>query len=330
MSKLRPILQRRNLNERDKNLVFDEPTHKYSILTDPDSKYTSVTTWNHSHFPHFDADDIIQKMMKGKNWNPQNKYWGKTPQQIKDQWSENAASVSGAGTDLHFDIECFMNQNLYDEFDKPLQYTHEDLLQVYNQELEDGNPPPNASDEWQYFLKYAKDLPDFKPYRTEWMIYHEDLKLAGSIDMVYENPDGTLTIYDWKRAKEITKSSGFNKYAVTKCINHIPDTNYWHYSLQLNTYKAILEAKYNKIVTELYLVRLHPNNTKQTYELIKCADLSDEIAELFELRKTQISESTKTKQPTQSNKSSQSTQLNKSSQSNKSIQTNIINFMKPI
>jgi hypothetical protein len=57
MSKLRPILQRRNLNERDKNLVFDEPTHKYSILTDPDSKYTSVTTWNHSHFPHFDADD---------------------------------------------------------------------------------------------------------------------------------------------------------------------------------------------------------------------------------------------------------------------------------
>jgi hypothetical protein len=157
------------------------------------------------------------------------------------------------------------------------------------------------------------------------MIYHEDLKLAGSIDMVYENPDGTLTIYDWKRAKEITKSSGFNKYAVTKCINHLPDTNFWHYSLQLNTYKAILEAKYNKIVTELYLVRLHPNNTKQTYELIKCADLSDEIAELFELRKKQI-EPQKSKQLAQS---TNSTQLY-TNKTNKSKQTNIINFMKPI
>ena len=357
MSKLRPILQRRNLNERDKNLVFDEPTHKYSILTDPDSKYTSVTTWNHSHFPHFDADDIIKKMMKGKNWNPQNKYWGKTPQQLNDQWSENAAAVSGAGTDLHFDIECFMNQNLYDEFDKPLSYTHEDLLQVYNQVIEDGNPPPNASDEWQFFLKYAKDLPDFKPYRTEWMIYHEDLKLAGSIDMVYENPDGTLTIYDWKRAKEITKSSGFDKFAVTSCVNHLPDTNFWHYSLQLNTYKAILEAKYNKIVTDLYLVRLHPNNTKKTYELIKCADLSIEIAELFELRKRQISpitetnktetkktettKTTETKQKTNKTETNKTetnktetnkTETNKTetNKTTKSKQTNIINFMKHI
>ena len=288
MSKLRPILQRRNLNERDKNLVFDEPTHKYSILTDPDSKYTSVTTWNHSHFPHFDDDDIIKKMMKGKNWNPQNKYWGKTPQQIKDQWSENAASVSGAGTDLHFDIECFMNQNLYDEFDKPLPYTHEDLLQVYNQEIEDGNPPPNASDEWQYFLKYAKDLPDFKPYRTEWMIYHEDLKLAGSIDMVYENPDGTLSIYDWKRAKLITRINNFNKFAISQEVCHLPDSNFWHYALQLNTYKAILEQKYGKIIKDLILVRLHPDAEEKNYELITLPNLSREIKDLFLERKKQL------------------------------------------
>ena len=39
--------------------------------------YTSVTTWNHKHFPHFDADAIIDKMMKSKNWNsPTYKYYG--------------------------------------------------------------------------------------------------------------------------------------------------------------------------------------------------------------------------------------------------------------
>ena len=29
--------------------------------------FMSVTTWNHSQFPHFDADKVIDKMMKSKN-----------------------------------------------------------------------------------------------------------------------------------------------------------------------------------------------------------------------------------------------------------------------
>ena len=62
-------------------------------------------------------------------------------------------------------------------------------------------------------FKFVKDHPQLKPYRTEWMIFDEDLKLAGSIDMVYENPDGTLSIYDWKRSKDISKVNGWNKFA---------------------------------------------------------------------------------------------------------------------
>ena len=48
------------------------------------------------------------------------------------------------------------------------------------------------------FTEAVKDHPELKPYRTEWTIYDEDLKISGSIDMIYENPDGTLSIYDWK------------------------------------------------------------------------------------------------------------------------------------
>jgi ATP-dependent exoDNAse (exonuclease V) beta subunit len=292
VSILFPVLCDRNKHERDANLEFEEVSHKYTILTDPLSKYTSVTTWNHSHFQDFDADKIITNMMKGKNWNPQNKYWGMTPDEIKDLWNKNAAAVSGAGTKLHFDIECFMNQNLY-EFDdfneKMCEYTHEDLLNMYNKELQDDDmSPPNVSEEWGYFLDFVGKYPDLKPYRTEWTIYDEDLKIAGSIDMVYENEDGTLSIYDWKRVKELIKTSSFNKYAITDCIQHIPDTNYWHYSLQLNTYKCLLERKYGKTIKDLYLVKLHPDNAKKTYELIKCGDLSEEVKKLFELRLTQL------------------------------------------
>ena len=64
MSILRNVLQTNNAHIRDKNIKFYEPTHTYTIIPDAKSKYKSVTTWNHSHFPHFDADDIIKKMMR--------------------------------------------------------------------------------------------------------------------------------------------------------------------------------------------------------------------------------------------------------------------------
>lgn len=288
MSRLYPILSERNSHTRDKNLVFHEPTHKYTVITDVESKYVSVTTWNHTHFPSFDADKIIKKMMNGKNWNESNKYWGMSPQEIKDLWRKNANEVSSAGTNLHYDIECFMNQHIVDEDDKPYKYDHELLLEYYNERLEDGDSAPNESIEWGFFLKFIKKYPSFVPYRTEWMIYDEELKLAGSIDMVYENKDGTLSIYDWKRSKEISKVNGFNEMATTEEIAHLPNTNYWHYSLQLNVYKAILERKYEKKVKDLYLIRLHPNSVVESYELIKCADLQNEVTQLLKKRKIDI------------------------------------------
>jgi ATP-dependent exoDNAse (exonuclease V) beta subunit len=289
-SELSPVLASRHSHPRDANLVFDEPSHKYTISSDPGQPYVSVTTWNHSHFPHFDADKIIAKMMTGKKWNATHKYWGQTPEQIKQGWSDNAAAVSGAGTQLHFDIECFMNQDLRNgDDDSPYEYTHHELIEIYFDEIKQGDAlPPNVSEEWGFFLDFVRAFPDLKPYRTEWMIYHEGLKLAGSIDMVYENADGTLAIYDWKRAKEITKTTMFKQFALTECIAHLPDTNFWHYSLQLNTYKAILEAKYDKKVVGLFLVRLHPDNPRKTFDLIRCADLSAEIEALFQARAESI------------------------------------------
>jgi ATP-dependent exoDNAse (exonuclease V) beta subunit len=277
------VLAKRNKHPRDENIQFFEEDHRYVIKSDPDFKYTSVTTWNHSHFPHFDADGVISNMMKGKNWKEGHKYWGMTPEEIKAQWSANGTSVSGAGTDMHFEIECFMN-------DKRMQcqYTHKELYQIYNCDVIKKNKHETKSLEWKYFIEFVKDTPELKPYRTEWTVYHEDLKLAGSIDMVYENPDGTLSIYDWKRAKDITRVNNFNKYAITECICHMPDSNFWHYALQLNTYKAILEQKYDKKITDLYLVRLHPDNEEKTYELIKLPDLSKDIHELFQQRIYQL------------------------------------------
>jgi hypothetical protein len=279
LSKLQPVLSFENQHPRDAGIKFYEKGHKYIVLSEPNIKYTSVTTWVHSNFPKFDADSIIDNMMKSKGWKEGHKYWGLTPDQIKSQWNNNGNAVAGAGTNLHYEIECFNNNNKI-----PLGYTNKELYENYH--MENKITHDTKPIEWQYFINFVKDFPQLKPFRTEWTVYHDDVKMSGSIDMIYENPDGSLSIYDWKRSKLITRINNFNKFAITPQICHIPDSNFWHYALQLNTYKFIIEEKYGKIVKDLYLVRLHPDAEEGNYELIKLPDLSREIKDLFAERKT--------------------------------------------
>jgi ATP-dependent exoDNAse (exonuclease V) beta subunit len=248
-----------NPHERDSHILFDEGPHVYTI--DGDSDFMSVTTWNHSHFPHFDADKIITNMMNSKKWS-QSKYYGQTRQEIKAGWNKNGQEASKAGTKMHYDIECF-----YNEEDVEVE---EDCV------------------EWKYFEKFEEEIgQNLEPYRTEWMIWDKELKFAGSIDMIFRNPDGTLLIYDWKRCKNIKKENRWQG-ATTDCISHLPDTNYWHYSLQLNTYKYLLEKNYGEKVVGMYLVCLHPNNANKSYIKIEVPDLGEEIKDLMSLRKTML------------------------------------------
>ena len=222
-------------------------------------------------------------MMKGRGWKEGHKYWGLTPEQIKGQWNSNKDAVAGAGTDLHFEIECFNNNP---HFDLNYNYSNGELYEIY---MADNNKTHESKPiEWQYYINFIKDHPDLKPYRTEWLIYNEDVKISGSIDMVYENPDGTLSIYDWKRSKLITRINNFNKFALSAPVCHLPDSNFWHYALQLNTYKSILEENYGKTIKDLFLVRLHPDAEEKDYELIPLPNLKREINELFAQRKESL------------------------------------------
>jgi hypothetical protein len=108
--------------------------------------------------------------------------------------------------------------------------------------------------------------------------------------MIFENTDGTIQIYDWKRCREIVYDTPFGKSAITPCISHLPDTNFWHYALQLNTYKYILENKYGKKVTGLYLVCMHPDNSNKSYQHIEVPFLEKEMTDLMEYRKSQLSQ----------------------------------------
>lgn len=251
-----------NHHPRDDKIHFQEEGHIYTVNGEVGT-YKSATTYIHEHFTPFNSKQVLQRILKSKKMeDPTYKYYGKTEAEILHMWSQTSVD----GTALHYDIECYMN----------------------------GVPRPNTSIEYQYFLNFVRDYPDLKPYRTEWCVWHEDVRISGSIDMVFENPDGTLQIYDWKRTGDLAKNQK-TPTSINPCIGHVPDCKFWHYALQLNLYRRILQEKYGKTVTQLALVRIHPDNDPPTYERVEVPFMDSEIEALFEYRKQQLTASASNK-----------------------------------
>jgi hypothetical protein len=51
------------------------------------------------------------------------------------------------------------------------------------------------------FLRYIVSLTGLTAYRTEWTIFGEEERIAGSIDFVALKETGELVLFDWKRSK---------------------------------------------------------------------------------------------------------------------------------
>lgn len=256
----------KNAHPRDERISFEEETHTYTIDGTREG-WTSCTGFIHGFFGAFDPDAVIKKMMRSSKWS-ESKYYGMTAQAIKKQWADSGTEASEAGTRMHLDIEHYNNAE-----------------PVGNLAGDEWSPNPGS--EWDYFLKYEKNhrlKHGFVPFRTEWLVFKEDIKLAGSIDMLYMKPDGTLAIYDWKRAKDMKFENSYQ--SGRSPLDHLPDTNYWHYSLQLNIYRRIIEEFYGYTVSEMALVVLHPNN--KSFQVIMLNRMDDEVTAMFEDRRQKL------------------------------------------
>ena len=252
------VLATKNKHPRDDHIRFFEPTHTYYI-DGSSTNVTSCTGFLHQFFPHFDAKATIQKMMRSPKW-AQSKYFGKTATEIETGWSDSGKEASGLGTAMHLAIEQFLNG------------AHERI-----------DPAVKDTPEWQYFMNFWElHGHDLEPYRMEWEVWSAPHLLCGSIDGVFKRrSDGKIVLYDWKRSKEIKSTNDYEKgYAP---VDHLPNCNYWHYTLQLNTYRWFLETLYGLEVGDMYLVILHPNNPN--YRRIRLNRLEKEVLDMLECRK---------------------------------------------
>lgn len=239
-------------HERDQRICFQDEGHLYTI--DGKTDYTSTTTFIKKFFPEFDADAIIQKMKISGSFDK--KYAGKTAEQVKQEWKASGRQASEKGTKLHLFIENYFNGETQDAI------------------------PQGITQEVEYFYDFLKKV---KPtaHRTEWYIFDEKYKIAGSIDFVCQLPSGELVIYDWKCSKEIKHFNRFEKGKYP--VQDMDNCNGNYYALQLNVYKYILEEYYGKRVAEMNLIVLHHNN--EGFISIPVPDLRHKVKAMLETLK---------------------------------------------
>jgi len=239
-----------NAHTRDSRITFDEEPHIYYVDGSCEG-YISGTTIIHSMFTPFDKEKVSQLTHKKHFENKGSEYYQMTQTDIIQKWNTNTAAVDG--TKMHKDIELF-------------------LL---------GDDQGNESIEFTYFLDFMKDHTFLRPYRTEWMIFDDIHKIAGSIDVVFERDDGKIVLGDWKRVKNIRYGNNFQ--SGLHGLKHVQDCNFNHYTLQLNLYRYIIETFYNKEVVEMFLVVLHPNN--KGYMKLQVPIVHDDICTMLDSRK---------------------------------------------
>lgn len=247
------MLSSLNAHERDSRIKFFEEGHVYEL--DGNTDCVSTTTHIHSFFNEFDADKVAKTLSEKYRDIDGHKYYGMSDDDIKRSWASNNAAAEG--TKLHADIEDHIN----------------------------GLKTTNESVEFGYFLTFMKDNPQYKPYRTEWVIFDDALRITGSIDIVFEgSAKDSVVLGDWKRSKEIKFSNRFSRGK--RGLEHVDDCNFNHYCLQLNVYRHVLEKYYGKKVEEMFLVVLHPNN--DGYVKLNVPRITDDIQTILDRRAADI------------------------------------------
>jgi hypothetical protein len=294
----RLILSQLNKHERDKFITFDEKPHIYYLKG---KRVTiSVTGWIHQSFNEFEPHKAIFQMLSSKKFPYAEKHkkyldlpiWGEeqfdsngvysiipidewhegavlrsmkeTEKAMIDLWSKISTVASTLGTKMHLHCELYLNSILVDD----------------------------KTREFQHFLRFQKWIHDqgYKPYRTEQVIYDEDIDLSGSVDYQaieiaseHEYPK-KIALIDWKRYSRITYTNTWQKGI--GLLSEWDDCNISHAVFQLNSYRFILEKHYGVKVIKNSILVFHPQ--QDNFIEIPVEDKQELIAKKYEERRQQV------------------------------------------
>lgn len=267
------------ITKQNGNIAFIEETHKYFDVTNPDAKFTSVTTMIHEYTQPFDKEfwsayKALEKLLPKDVWNVEKKSllnskkfdkvlldlhsisendFNREQQGILDEWDNENRKSCERGTKIHADLENSFYQKKKDidiskfeiggKFECRKDYSELDI--------ENGVYP-------EYLISRVSE--DGK------------LRIAGQIDLLVKKGN-KIIIADWKTNKKIETKSFFNNKTKTSVkmkfpLNNLDDVNYWHYTLQLSTYAWMIQKLNPEFeIEDLVLVHFDHSDNMTVYHL---------------------------------------------------------------
>ena len=252
----------RELWDAFNDIHFEEVGHKYTDSFG--TKYTSVTTFVGQFEPDKDWDMIAEKASKKSG----GKYYGKSVEDIRAEWKYAGDYATTIGTAVHSVCEMeWQNKEFYPDYN---------LFEKYDGMKEDF--------EWR--KKKAKSLiatlrERYVPIKNEFIVYDRDWGIVGTIDMLaYNFITNKYTIIDWKTSKKFEHTNHFQRMKYP--FETEDDCNCNHYSMQLSTYKTILEKHCPNIkIEEMILIQI-PNKETNKSEIYLCKDYSTKISQYLD------------------------------------------------
>ncbi|AYV86778.1 MAG: hypothetical protein Sylvanvirus9_8 [Sylvanvirus sp.] len=230
--------------------------------------------------------------------------------EIKALWALIRDDASPRGTFMHLCAEYHCNNQLellwtiLNGSDKKYEAESKELLQKYANYCEEvtlGSGQrrlENVSPELQYLKVYMADQYNlgWVPFRSEHVIYDEELKLAGSVDMQLQRIDDQewkatpakrkqIKLVDWKRTLEISEKSKYNT-KMRPPLGHLEDCNKVHYNIQLSVYKYLLAKNYETDSICLAIVQSNP--TFPSYNELIVEDMIEAVKEMVKHRKAYL------------------------------------------
>lgn len=229
---------------------YDEP-HKYYYN---DEQLTSVTTLIHKYEEPFDED--YWATIKGEEY-------GLDPEEVKEGWRFINKKATTKGSIIHDYAEnLFLNKVFPYPKDKVIKEFGYDP--IYDEYLLTKN---------HIDAFYKATFNKLIPIKTELVVFDEEYKIGGMVDLlVYNVKVKEFQIWDYKTNSAI-KAFGEPQGYLKGKLGLIPNSDFHKYSLQLSTYKFIIEKNTGLKLGDCYLVWVSHRNSN--YEIFKCNDYTD-------------------------------------------------------
>lgn len=265
-----------NQHERDACIHFEPQGHFYTITRAGVSERApvSVTSFSNPYFKQFDAYAVIDDRYYKWKSDADSKYYlvikeilrlggadSDAKRAIAQNWADAGDSASKAGTKMHERAELVCNG-----------------LDVEGGDAGSDDGGDAEMDMLRTWLADFQPAMQWKPWRTEWILWWEDdrigghILVAGTLDLLMKSDKtGEFALVDFKRTNPAPKYRGADRNLLGPCsdsrfhpayaaspLGDVENSKYGSYCMQLNVLSKILSERYNiDVGHNMYLLQIH-------------------------------------------------------------------------